>query len=214
MAIDPGETIITLFVGAIVPTVFWLLDRKKAANQESKSEERERAAEKRALAAEERERKAEERALSAEKEIRDISRRGNAPRFSLSNARFNSLYLNTPDGGVGFLSGGSPVVLSAMNLKVSDNVPAGEVIYLIVENRGEVATLRSISCEGMTIGFGQEAQMNDSHGFQYFYYTYDPALAGHAQKLSISFETRGGHQDTHIYETVHGRRELQRVDPP
>jgi len=42
----------------------------------------------------------------------------------------------------------------------------------------------------------------------------EKARHGQNQHLQLNFETEDGCQDTHTYPIVHGRRVLNRIDPP
>jgi hypothetical protein len=121
------------------------------------------------------------------------------------------------DAGIGKLEGISCMdkcTLCAMQTEVKEGAEDGDEVVLVVENIGQAARSVKLKLDGESISFHQEAEMQHAGGHQYIMYSYRKSKHGQEQKLTVSFESGSGVQDTHIYATRHGMRFLRRMDPP
>lgn len=208
MSVEWGKTggmgeiqvaLLGIAVGAAVPAILWMLDHRRAKAL--------------ARAAEARERAAEERAQAAEQEILAMRRRGDAPYLTADTSRrFNALY-PILDGKVCWLSVGNPALLCWHRDEIGQQVPAGQKVFLVVDNIGNATRSMTIELDGKPIVFGTEADMKGAHGLQFLQYDFDPGLRGRKQEMRLSFESDSGRKDTHVYALTHGKRVLRRIDP-
>jgi len=153
------------------------------------------------------------RAEEAEKQLMKIRRRANAPYLAPSMERVSGLYEEAPGANVVYWSISKKNVLSFFNDEVDKNtVPKNAPIIFVIENRGEIAQWIRAIFENTPAYIKQEANLRGAHNLQFLTYPYNPDEHGKRQLLKISFESHGI-QDTHIYETYHGKRILNRIDP-
>ena len=108
---------------------------------------------------------------------------------------------------------GSPNVLCLRREAVPNDLPAGTPVFLIVENLGESARRVRAVLGGRSVSLASEPGISAAQGFSFITYNCVPSELGKPQVLELFFETISGHQDTHLYQTVHGKRILQRIDP-
>ncbi len=149
----------------------------------------------------------------AEAALLAMRRRGDAPLLVPDDSRFNACYTDQGGGKVGWLPCGHAQLLCFNREEVEKDLPAGALVYFLIENRGQEAPCVAVKLDGHPIWIQAEPDMDDRHGFQFLTYPYDPARHGQAQTLEVWFQTRSGFQDTHRYRLVHGQRRLVRVDP-
>jgi hypothetical protein len=149
----------------------------------------------------------------AEKELNSIRRRGAAPFLQVSNDAFNGLYVPAANNQIQFCSAGAPFLLCFLRDEVDQSLPNGDQVLVVIENTGQTARRVGLKLDGIPVRIGKEADFSSAHGLSFIEYPYDRSLHGKEQKLTISFETSEGIQDTHTYLTRHGFRTLQRIDP-
>lgn len=145
-------------------------------------------------------------------ELRQVGRRGDAPFLKPPDVRFVRLFVDSGAGRISMIPYGNKGLLcgSCPEVELKD----GESVYFPVENLGETARAVSMELDNVPIGLEREPDMQGARGFHYLVYPYQKARHGQEQALSISFETRRGVQDTHLYLLRHGCRSLKRIDPP
>src|ERR1700733_10608181 len=151
----------------------------------------------------------------AEAALREIRRRAtdSSPYLLVSKYRFNGVTVptNNPTQQL-FMPPGSPSLLCFMRDKVDTQVPAGELIYLLVENNGSDAYEIAIHLDGELASLIQ-VQADRRHVLHAIRYPYHPEWHGREQVIKISFLAANGVRDTHRYATAHGIRALKRTDP-
>lgn len=143
-----------------------------------------------------------------------IKREAEAPYLVPSDTRVNLVFDEGEPGHVGFYSWANGNLLCTGREEVSESMPAGKEVIFLIENTGKPARACVIELDGKEIALRREPKMKDAHGLQFLAYPFDPSLRGKPQKLSLTFKTHTGFQDTHIYMTRHGCRVLVRIEPP
>jgi hypothetical protein len=150
----------------------------------------------------------------AEEKLAEITRRGNAPFLRPNEAFFDCVYYADIESGQPRrfrVSDG--IVLCSQCHEVSKEMPAGQLILFVVDNPGQAIRCSHVELDGNKIFLRDEFDLNDSHDLMFLEYPFYPAKFGQRQTIKFKFETVSGVQDTHLYETEHGRRVLRRVDP-
>ena len=150
----------------------------------------------------------------AEEELKLIKRRGDAPYILPSDTVFGQLYHDFGEGEVKIWSAMNGNVLCFSRGEVPNDCPAGTTIVFVVSNIGEPTKSASVKLDGQPILLKREVDFDDAKGLYFLEYPYAPEKHGKDQILTVSFETRSGAQDTHKYITKHGKRHLERIDPP
>lgn len=146
-------------------------------------------------------------------ELQEIKRRGDAPFLTVSNANFQRLHYELKQNEVNVWHATNGNVLSCIRNEVGNDMPKGLPVILVVDNAGQSARGVTIKLDGEEIAYKREVDFSDSQGLYFLEYPYDPGKRGKEQKLTFSFETDSGVQDTHVYITRHGMRFLKRIDP-
>lgn len=147
----------------------------------------------------------------AEKELAEIRSRGEGPYLSPSNQLCGHIYEQTGEGIVAWRTTGASL-LWVQREEVSD-LKAGDPVIMLLQNSGRDARRISIDTALRNCTLKQEPGLDSSHGYIFLKYDYEPEQHGKIVQLSISFEGPHGSQDTHVYETIHGRRAFTRVKP-
>lgn len=150
----------------------------------------------------------------AESQLVLIRRRGDAPLLVPSSSRFNMTSRSVGNGRLLMVSPMDGAVLCEFRNEV--NIPAGQeqIVVFVVENIGERARAASVKLDDGTAVLQQEAEMEGARGRLFLIYPYDRAVHGQEQKLTLTFESQSGIQDTHTYSIRHGVRFLRRIEPP
>lgn len=147
----------------------------------------------------------------AEKELADMRSRGEGPYLAPSNQLCGHIYEQTGKDIVLWPTTGSNVLCSQRE-EVSD-LKSGDLVILLLENSGRNARRIRIDAALKNCTIKQEPDFDSSHGYIFLKYEYEPEQHGKTVQLSMSFEAPSGFQDTHVYETIHGRRVFTRVKP-
>lgn len=150
----------------------------------------------------------------ADNELQEIKRRGDAPFLTVSNANFQQLYHELKQDVVNVWYATNGNVLSCFRDEVGSDMGKGLPVVFVVDNAGQSARAIIVKLDSEEIAFKREVDFSDSQGLYFLEYPYDPEKRGKEQRLTLSFETSSGVQDTHIYMTRHGMRFLKRIDPP
>ena len=149
----------------------------------------------------------------ADNELEEIKRRGDAPFLTVSNANFQRLHHELKQNVVNVWHATNGNVLSCFRDEVGSDMEKGLPVIFVVDNAGQSTRGIIVKLEGEEIAFKREVDFSGSQGLYFFEYPYDPEKRGKEQKLTFSFETSSGVQDTHIYITRHGMRFLKRINP-
>jgi len=149
--------------------------------------------------------------LHAEKELRDLRSRGEGPYLSPCDQLCGHIYEQT-DKGVDMWSSTGTNILWFRREEVT-GLNASDPVILLLQNNGCDARRITINTSLKNCTIKQEPAFSGSHGHIFLKYNYEPAQHGKPIQLAISFEAHSGFQDTHVYETIHGRRVFTRVKP-
>jgi hypothetical protein len=198
-----GDTLLGVIIGAVPTGAAALLGWAKWLH-ELREKNRERGAK-------EKERGAKER---AEAQLREIQRRStkSTPYLAPSRHKFNGLDWHNPaDGKHYWVSAGTRNLLCFLTEVINEEMPEGDEVMLLLENRGSSAQEIEVKMAGQNVEFF--SMEDDGVRHPCIAYKYDPAKRGQEQIVEVSFLAENGFRDTHRYLTKHGFRILKRVDP-
>jgi hypothetical protein len=151
----------------------------------------------------------------AEVEEREIQRRAPSTRpfYRLSDARFQTLELATEKPWeYSAITMRDRALLCAGRNEIDGNLPPGEIIYLLVENKGCDPSDLTVIMEGEPVSL-VTFNRNPSRPLFAFAYPFDPVKFRRHQTVQIYFLAADGTKDSQAYATIHGIRTLKRVDP-
>ena len=156
--------------------------------------------------------RAEVRAANAEQELREVRRRGRAPYLVPYPDPFNFVY-EMKEGQTTGWSAFNRKVLSWTNHEVPRTMPANTEVVMPLLNQGEAARRVKAEIDGQQSSIYQEPPMDSSDKKHFIVYRYIPERHGQVIHMKLTFETRDGWKDTHLYELRHGVHSLTRIEP-
>ena len=149
--------------------------------------------------------------MKAEQDLAQIRSRGEGPYLTPSNLLCGGVYEQTNKDMLVWMPHGSNFLW--VQREEVCNLSTDDPVILLLENSGRDARRISIKTTLKNCAIKQEPEFADSHGYIFLKYDYDPEQHGKTFSLAISFEAPSGFQDTHVYETVQGKRVFTRVKP-
>jgi hypothetical protein len=148
----------------------------------------------------------------AEKKLAEIKRRGDAPFLRVSDAIFGNILYVFGEGQSEIWHSINSHILCFQRSQV-EGVRTGGDVVLVVDDAGEPTHKIIVKLDDAPIIFASGTETNTSKEIRFLKYPYDPRKQGQEQRITVSFETRSGAHDTHIYTTRHGVRFLERTNP-
>jgi hypothetical protein len=152
---------------------------------------------------------------AAETQLSRIQRCKDGPLWVISDVAFDTITLKK--GGAlpaVTINSGDPGVLYQGRANVPRDFPTGDPVYLLVEDLLENDDWRMLNEERAQAAILRESEGRHSgRRIRVLQYRFDPVLFGRPMNFKFRF-LFGGVKYTHLYSTVHGCRELNRISPP